>query len=92
MVSFSGDDDKIIFRMGNLPEDTAYDYSKRVVRSYLFREIEIMFYSEEYRYAGQVSLIWSTGMRTDSIGNFLTTYYYGIYGRNGVSISGWDRV
>lgn len=92
MVSFDGDDNKIIFRMGSLPDDTSYDYNKRVVRNYLFKEIEIMFYSEEYRYAGQVSLIWSTGMRTDHIDNFVGLYYRGIYGKNGISISRWDKV
>lgn len=92
MVSFDGDENKIIFRVGSLPDDTSYDYNKRFVRTYLFKEIEIMFYSEEYRYAGQVSLVWSTGMRIESIGSFLSLYYNGIYGKNGVRVSTWEVV
>jgi hypothetical protein len=86
MVKFSGDKEKIIFRIGALPDDTAYDYSPRTLRTYLLKEIEMVFYSEDYRYAGQLSLIWSTGIRVKSLASYMGSYYVDHYAKRGLRI------
>lgn len=47
-----------------MPENAAYDYTSVFVRPHLLKEIEMVFYSEEYRYAGHLSMVWSTGIRS----------------------------
>lgn len=87
MIAFGSGHNKIVFKIENLPNDTVYDYGSRTIKTYLLKEIEVVFYSSEYNFAGQIALVSSTGFKKSGLSDYISGYNYN---RNGIKIFEWD--
>lgn len=72
MVSFYSSTNILHSRIGTLPEKTAYSYESKYVSGFRFKDIEFVFFSEEYQYAGYVQIVQSNGIVPKKYSHFFS--------------------
>ena len=75
MVKFYSSNNILHSRIGTLPEKTAYSYECKYVSGFRFKDIEFVFFSEEYQYAGYVQIIQSSGIVSKKYSDLFTIYF-----------------
>lgn len=75
MVKFYSSNNILHSRIGTLPEKTAYSYECKYVNGLRFKDIEFVFFSEEYQYAGYVQIVQGGGIVSKKYSSLFATHF-----------------